>query len=100
MASGADRVPQGEAAVVLGEERGRLVQARGGCAGGQPPEGSPGNVQDGAPPDPPPCVGESLSLGDTAANPFKELKDTLVELLTPSDLNQCTGLAAGGTWHT
>ena len=43
-ASGAGSAPQREAAAVLGEGRGRLVQARGGRPGGQPPERSTGDI--------------------------------------------------------
>ena len=31
-----------------------------------------------------------LSLANTAVDPFMELKDRLVEVLTPSELDQCT----------
>ena len=43
-ASGAACAPQREAAAVLGEGRGRLVQARGGRPGGQQPERSTGDI--------------------------------------------------------
>ena len=33
-----------------------------------------------------------LTLANTAAHPFTELKDRLVELLTPSILDQCTSI--------
>lgn len=36
-----------------------------------------------------------LSLADTAENPFTELKDRLVELLTPSILDACTSILRG-----
>ena len=36
-----------------------------------------------------------LSLADTVADPFKELKDRLVELLPPSELNQFTSILWG-----
>ena len=36
-----------------------------------------------------------LTLPDTAAHPFTELKDRLVELLTPSVLDQCTNILWG-----
>ena len=36
-----------------------------------------------------------LSLTDTMANPFKELKDRLVEILTPRELSQCTSILWG-----
>ena len=36
-----------------------------------------------------------LTLADTAAHPFTELKDRLVELLTPSILDKCTSILWG-----
>ena len=36
-----------------------------------------------------------LTLADTAENPFTELKDRLVELLTPSILDACTSILRG-----
>ena len=36
-----------------------------------------------------------LTLADTAAHPFTALKDRLVELLTPSILDQCTSILWG-----
>ena len=33
-----------------------------------------------------------LSLADTSVDPFMELKNRLVELLTPSILDQCTSI--------
>ena len=36
-----------------------------------------------------------LSLADTSVDPFTELRDRLVELLTPSLLNQCTSILWG-----
>ena len=36
-----------------------------------------------------------LTLADTAVHPFTELKDRLVELLTPSILDKCTGILWG-----
>ena len=43
-----------------------------------------------------------LTLAETAAHPFTELKDRLVELLTPSILDQCTSILWGvdlGGWR-
>ena len=37
-----------------------------------------------------------LTLADTTEHPFTELKDRLVELLTPSILDKCTGILGGG----
>ena len=36
-----------------------------------------------------------LTLADTPVHPFTELKDRLVELLTPSILDQCTSILWG-----
>ena len=36
-----------------------------------------------------------LTLADTAGQPFTELKNRLVELLTPSILDKCTGILWG-----
>ena len=36
-----------------------------------------------------------LTLADTAVHPFSELKNRLVELLTPSILDKCTGILWG-----
>ena len=36
-----------------------------------------------------------LSLADTAADPFRELKDRMVELLMPNLLYQCTSILWG-----
>ena len=36
-----------------------------------------------------------LTLANTAVHPFTELKDRLVELLTPSILDQCTSILWG-----
>ena len=45
-----------------------------------------------------------LSLADMVADSFKELKDRLGKLLTPSELDQCTsivwGAELGGPRHT
>ena len=35
------------------------------------------------------------NLTDTATDPFRELKDRLVELITPSLLDQCTSILWG-----
>ena len=36
-----------------------------------------------------------MCLGNTVVDPFKELKDRLVGLLTPSKLDQCTSILWG-----
>ena len=40
-------------------------------------------------------AGGVLCLGNTVVDPFKELKDRLVGLLTPSKLDQCTSILWG-----
>ena len=40
-----------------------------------------------------------LSLADTMVDPFGELRDRLVELLTPSLLDQCNSTTQHLGWH-
>ena len=98
-ASKAGRASQGEAATLLGEGRSRLLLARRGPHGGQPRERSAGDVKDCAHPHSPPRVGEgqgSFEPGFTVADPFRELKDRLVEFLTPSVLDHGAPASCGG----
>ena len=89
-ASTAGHPPQGDTAALLGEGCSCLVPVGGGHYIGQPREGPAVEVQDVAPTHPASPAGEGqglLSLADTAADPFRELRDRLVEVRGVREIN-------------